>query len=178
MSYEDDIKKSKDDLGRLSMMGGVKNNKKNIYEVGCNPEEREWSPPGLEVGNQPPPTPTMVVGPRLTRSGIKKGDARTGPRTTRADNTNVKKGLTQGEDARAIDTDTKNCVSVRGVKVKEDIMKKRYLSKKTLLSSKKKKKNNEEEKVRTTPAVNKISQYLVRKIEDNPSKEDDRQYRR
>ena len=51
MSYKDDIKESKDDLEKLSIVGGKKNNKKNIYDRGCNPEEREWSPPGLEVGD-------------------------------------------------------------------------------------------------------------------------------
>ena len=54
-----------------------------------------------------------------------------------------------------------------GVKVKEDIMRKKGVNKKTLLFSKKKKNLNEEKNVKTTPSVNKISKYFVRKNEDN-----------
>ena len=76
------------------------------------------------------------------------------------------KRLSLEEDDRAIDIDNTNCVSVRGVRLKDDIMKKKYLTKKTLLSGKKKNKNTEEENVRKTPSVNRISKYLVRKNED------------
>ena len=53
------------------------------------------------------------------------------------------------------------------MKVKEDIMRKKGVNKKTLLSSKKKKNLKEEKNVKTTPSVNKISKYFVRKHEDN-----------
>ena len=92
---------------------------------------------------------------------------RNDPGTTRADHTNVKKKLSQREDDKTTDYDTKICISVCGVKVKEDIMRKKCVNKKTLLSIKKN--MNEEKNVKTTPSVNKISKYLVRKNEDNQS---------
>ena len=126
MSCKDDIQESKDDLMKLSKLVVKKNNKKNIHDDGgCNPEEKEWPPPGFEVGDQSPPTPTRVVGLRLTKPGIENGDARTSPRTTRAANIRVKQRLSQGEDTKTIDSDTKIFVSVRGEVMNKDTMRKR-----------------------------------------------------
>ena len=102
--------------------------------------------------------------------GDKKGEAKTGPGTTRAENIDGMRKFILRKVDKTIDSGITNCISVCGVKIKDGILKRTDSDKKTPSSSvKKKKENNGEEDLKTTPSINKISRYLLKKNEENPS---------